>query len=144
MMAGEDMKLIQGETTEGYGNQEINELMDRISQDMEKLRERLPLPPSSYFADASLPWMWGRGDGKKGERPTDPLTLYFWLRTEDDSENFTWAKSLSELVDDVVENHVLRDGTVSAESYATCLGPIADALMAEAHKLMAYNPTPTT
>ena len=35
------MKLIQGDVSDGYGDQEINDLMDRISQDMEKLEKMM-------------------------------------------------------------------------------------------------------
>lgn len=149
-MSTGNMELIRDDVLECHARQEINDLSDRILRDMKELRERLsaerlPQLPTSYSADASLPWMWSGGDGFGGDRPDDPLTLYFWLSLkEDDAGGFVWATSLSNLVEEMLDDHIRPDGTVSPENFELCLAPIAEALMTEANSLMAYKPSPTT
>lgn len=137
-MDDEDMKLIESTRTDEHGNEEADRLIDRISRDLESLRERLPLLPADFMADASFPFGWSNEDGKGGERPSDPLTIYFWLSSEDDSENYTWKTSLAKMISDFIELHTLRDGTIEAENFEKILRPIAEALISQAQKLMAY------
>lgn len=104
---------------------------------LEKAIDNLHQKVSFQNPYVTMPYMWSKGDGRGGPRVESPLTIEVDLSLDDDDGAHLWRIDLSTLVDDVIEMHVLSDGSISYESQAGTIMPIADALQGLVDKLRA-------
>ena len=84
-----------------------------------------------------LPCMWSDGDGVGNPCPDDPMTIYWTADLTGGDDRITYKTTLTSLIDEVIDMHVLLDETpkVIEDSSVPLFISMREALQKEIDKL---------